>query len=180
MSQSTGAAKPPVSTLAVVALVCSVLCWFALVGFILGIVALVRIKRRQGALGGKTLAILAIVINLALVPTCGGVYAAIAIPNFILFQCRSKQSEARANLKALAAAEELFKAEHEAYTADLAALHWQPAGGERLRYEYLVVNATAQGFRAEARGSGDMAGDLWVITEAGEVEAVADHCTSRD
>lgn len=180
MSHSAGATKPPVSTLAVVALVCSVLCWFGFLGLILGVIALVRINKRQGALGGKTLAVLAIVLNLALIPTCGGVYAAIAIPNFIMFQCRSKQSEAKANLKALSAAEEMYRAEHEAYTPDLAALRWQPAGGERLRYDYLVVSAAKESFRAEARGTGDMAGDLWAITEAGEVEAVADHCSARD
>lgn len=172
-------AKPPVSTLAVVALVCSVLCWGVFLGLILGIIALVRINKRAGALGGKTLAILAIVINLALIPTCGGIYAAIAIPNFIKYQCRAKQSEARANLRALAVAEEMFKAERGTYAPDLAALGFKPQG-DRLRYDYVVVAATADEFRAEARGKEDMAGDTWVITRGGDPQAAQDRCAVGD
>ncbi len=44
-----------------------------------------------------------------------GVLAAIAVPNFIKFQCRSKQSEARANLKALNLAQTAFKVEKDRF-----------------------------------------------------------------
>ncbi len=167
--------KPPTSTLAIVALVVSFLCWPVFLGLILGIVALVRINGSQGKLGGKTLAIIAIVLNLGLIPTCGGMMAAIAIPNFIKFQCRAKQSEAKANLKALYVAEELHRGEKDTYTTDLATLEFRPQG-ERIRYDYVVVEAGRTGFRAEARGKGDMAGDLWIMTNANDLQNVESKC----
>lgn len=169
--QPTG--NPPTSTLAIVALVLSFLCMP--IGLILAIVALVRINKSNGALGGKTLAIVALVLNLVLVPTCGGIYAAIAIPNFIKFQCRSKQTEAKSNLKALFVAEEMYRAEKDTYTQDLDALQFKPMG-QMLRYDYVVAQASREGFRAEARGKGDMAGDLWVIANANEVQNVTNKC----
>lgn len=165
--------KPPVSILAVLALALAFLCMP--VGLVLAIIALVRINKSGGRLGGKTIAIVALVLNLVLVPTCGGIYAAIAIPNFIKFQCRSKQSEARSNLKALFVAEEMFKAEHQGYSPDLAAIGFSPMG-ERLRYDYVIVSADPQSFRAEARGKDDMAGDVWAITAANDLQSVQDKC----
>lgn len=167
--------KPPTSTLAIVSLITSFLCWPVFLGLILGIVSLVRINKSEGRLGGKTLAIIAIAMNLALIPTCGGIYAAIAIPNFIMYQCRSKQSEAKGNLKALFVAEELYRSEKEGYSQDFAALGFTPMG-QTSRYDFVVVQASREGFRAEARGKGDMAGDLWAITNANDLQNVKDKC----
>lgn len=167
--------KPPTSTLAIVSLITSFLCWPVFLGLILGIVSLVRINKSDGRLGGKTLAIIAIAMNLALLPTCGGLLAAIAIPNFIMFECRSKQTEAKGSLKALFAAEEMYRGEKDSYTQDLAALGFKPEG-QGTRYDYVVVQASREGFRAEARGKGDMAGDLWVITNAADVQNVTNKC----
>ncbi|OGQ25382.1 MAG: hypothetical protein A2138_26625 [Deltaproteobacteria bacterium RBG_16_71_12] len=169
--------KPPTSTLAIVSLITSFLCWPVFLGLILGIVSLVRINKSDGKLGGKTLAIIAIVMNLCLIPTCGGIYAAIAIPNFIMFQCRSKQSEAKGNLKALHVAEELYRGDKDSYTQDLGALEFKPMG-QTIRYDYVVVEASREGFRAEARGKGDMAGDVWAITNANDVQNVQNKCRS--
>jgi prepilin-type N-terminal cleavage/methylation domain-containing protein len=47
-------------------------------------------------------------IELMIVVAIIGILAAIAIPNFIKFQARSKQSEAKANLKAMFTAEKAF------------------------------------------------------------------------
>ncbi len=177
-SQVPHAGKPPVSTLAVVALIMSVLAWWCLGGLFLGVIALVRINKRGGALGGKTLAILAISLNLALIPACGGIVAAVAIPALVRYECVAKQGEARANLKALFVAEEQYRAEHEDYTDDLAALGFQPMG-DRLRYRYAVVSASPQGFSAEARGTDDMAGDVWAITNANELVNAGEKCRPR-
>lgn len=167
--------KPPTSTLAIVSLITSFFCWPFFLGLILGIVSLVRINKSEGKLGGKTLAIIAIVLNLCLIPTCGGIYAAIAIPNFIMYQCRSKQSEARNNLAALFAREELYRGDKDGYTQDLAALEFKPMG-QVIRYDYVVVQASREAFRAEARGKGDMAGDVWAITNANDVQNVDNKC----
>lgn len=63
-----------------------------------------------------------------------GILAAIAIPNFIRFQARSKQSECRTNLKVFVAAERAYFAEHHQYTPVLAELGFAPERGNRYAY----------------------------------------------
>jgi len=53
-------------------------------------------------------------IELMIVVAIIGILAAIAIPNFIKFQARSKQSEAKANLKAVFTAQKAFFQEKDA------------------------------------------------------------------
>jgi type IV pilus assembly protein PilA len=171
MSQSPQS-PAPTSALAIVALVCVFVCWP--VGLILSIVALVRISGSNGALGGKTIAIVALCLNVLIVPMVG-VMAAIAIPNFVKFQCRSKQSEARGNLKALYVAEEAYRAAQDKYSADLGALQFQPRGA-KIRYQYSVLSTTAASFVAEARGVGEMTGDLWRIDEHNNLVNVESKC----
>lgn len=170
MSQSVQA--PKTSTLAIIALVMSVL--FFPVGLVLAIVALVRISSSRGALGGQAIAIVALVISLLIVPFCGGIAAAIAIPNFVKFQCRAKQSEAKANLKALMVAEESFRGENDTYSTDFAAIGFQPVG-RKLRYRYLAT-ASKETYVGEARGEGDMEGDVWTIDQDGKLMAVNNIC----
>lgn len=62
-------------------------------------------------------------------------FAAIATPKFISFSCRSKQSEAKGNLKALFVGERVFFDENNAYTADLARIEFAPRGAN-IRYIY--------------------------------------------
>jgi len=167
MSQSPQG-KPPTSTLAVVGLVLTCLCLqpFA---FIVSFIALIRILSSKGRLGGLVLAIVALCLT---VPLCG-VQAAIAVPNFVKFQCRSKQSEARATLRSLFAAEESFKADHNAYSTDPAAVGFSPIAS---RYQFRILEAGPATFRAEAAGIGDMAGDRWEIDQTGEAKNLEGKC----
>lgn len=64
---------------------------------------------------------------------CGGVpvvgiLAAIAVPNFMRFQCLSKQAEAKTNLAGLFTAQKAFYGEYGTYTSDLVSLNWSPDG----------------------------------------------------
>jgi Tfp pilus assembly protein PilE len=102
----------PTSTLALVALILAILC--PPIGFILGIVAFVRINGSNGQLGGKNLALIAMIMPGAMVPVAG-ILAAIAIPNFIRYQLRAKGSEAKTNLMSLKTTQEMFRAERDAY-----------------------------------------------------------------
>src|SRR3954466_11359669 len=96
---------PPTNGLAIATLALDFVCWPT--GLMLGIVALIQIKRSGGRQGGTGIAIAAIAIPFAIIP----LLLAIAVPNFLKFQCRSKQVEAKSNLRALAVAEESYRAE---------------------------------------------------------------------
>lgn len=131
------AQRPPQKpySLPTVALVFSLLglctCIGSLIGPILGIIALLRISREPG-LAGRGLAIAAIVTPLILLP----VQAAIAIPNFIRFQARSKQSECKANLRALATAQRQYREAKGQYATGLEELGFTVPRGNR--YAYLL------------------------------------------
>jgi type IV pilus assembly protein PilA len=67
-----------------------------------------------------------------------GILAAIAIPNFIKFQARSKQSEAKANLKAMFTAEKAYIQEKDAYNTLINIVGFAPERNNR--YAYFLSN----------------------------------------
>jgi type IV pilus assembly protein PilA len=79
-------------------------------------------------------------IELMIVVAIIGILAAVAIPQFIKFQARSKQSEAKTNLKALFTAQKSWYGEHDAYLPDGAIIGWAPENGNR--YAYWVSTGT--------------------------------------
>jgi len=80
-------------------------------------------------------------IELMIVVAVVGVLAAIAIPNFLKFQARSKQSEAKANLKSLFIAEKAWFHEHDEYTPRIHRIGFAPERGNR--YAVYVGSKTA-------------------------------------
>ena len=97
-----------------------------------------------GKSNGTTL-VLIVVAAVAAVPVVVaiiGILAAIAIPNFIRFQARSKQSECRTNLKALTVAARGYFDEHHQYTPVLSELGFNPERGNR--YAYFVGPGTQE------------------------------------
>jgi type IV pilus assembly protein PilA len=73
-------------------------------------------------------------IELMIVVAIIGILAAIAIPNFIRFQARSKQSEAKASLKSYFTAERAYFADKEEYTGNIYSVGFQPERGNRYAY----------------------------------------------
>ncbi len=65
-----------------------------------------------------------------------GVLAAIAIPNFLAFNCRAKQSEAKTNLAGLYTSERAFFGEYNTYTTDLLTANWMPDGSPLYIYGF--------------------------------------------
>lgn len=129
-------------------------------------------------------------IELMIVVAIIGILAAIAIPNFVKFQCRSKQSEAKTNLKALYVAEESYYAEQDQYltiaTCDQQACvaitndaGWSPKG-DRIRYSYATTataSATAPTFVGLAGGSeASVNTDSWQITQANDLVNKVNAC----
>src|SRR5437773_1453977 len=77
-------------------------------------------------------------IELMIVVAIIGILAAIAIPNFIKFQARSKQSEAKANLKAMFTAEKAFYQEKDRFSSYVAEVGFAPERNNR--YNYALTN----------------------------------------
>jgi type IV pilus assembly protein PilA len=73
-------------------------------------------------------------IELMIVVAIIGILSAVAIPNFIRFQARSKQSEAKTNLKAIFTAQKAYFGERDRYTSNLQTVGFTPEAGNRYSY----------------------------------------------
>jgi len=74
-------------------------------------------------------------IELMIVVAIIGILAAIAIPNFIRFQARSKQSEVKTNLKALFTGQKSRFGEKDRYAVTLGEVGFAPERGNRYYYD---------------------------------------------
>ena len=74
-------------------------------------------------------------VELMIVVAIIGILAAIAIPNFMKYQARTKQAEPRANLKSLFAAQRSIFVEQDSYVSSLEFIYWVPERGNR----YMMV-----------------------------------------
>ncbi len=104
------------------------------IAIILAIVSLVKSSEPAFA-ARKTLSIITLVLGLVYVPVVG-ILAAIAIPNFIRFQARSKQSECKSNLKAAFLAQQSYFAEKGAWGESAREIGFTVDG--RNRYAYRI------------------------------------------
>jgi prepilin-type N-terminal cleavage/methylation domain-containing protein len=71
-----------------------------------------------------------ILITLAIV----GLLAAIAVPNYLRYQARAKQSEAKTNLRGIFAGQKSFLGERDAYSPHVADIGFHPERGNRYAY----------------------------------------------
>ena len=127
-------------------------------------------------------------IELMIVVAIIGILAAIAIPNFVKFQCRSKQSEAKGSLKAIYTAEESYRAEQDKYincnTTDCGVGGTSPIGfnpkGNKVRYHYDVSGATSIVFLSKAivntTFTGELNTDNWTIDQANTTVNTTNGC----
>jgi type IV pilus assembly protein PilA len=128
-------------------------------------------------------------IELMIVVAIIGILAAIAIPNFLKFQAKSKQSEAKTNLKAIYVAETGYFGENNVY-ADFATVNWVPVG-KKLIYAYSIsgtppaaaaatgttTTATATTYTSTAGYTGT---PTWVVTGIGAGTALPAISASGD
>lgn len=81
-------------------------------------------------------------IELMIVVAIIGILAAIAIPNFVKFQAKGKQSEVNANLKAIFSAQKANFPQLNGYWSDIGGIGFAPERGNRYRYDLGATAAT--------------------------------------
>ncbi|MBL8955305.1 MAG: prepilin-type N-terminal cleavage/methylation domain-containing protein [Myxococcaceae bacterium] len=91
-------------------------------------------------------------IELMIVVAIIGILAAIAIPNFIRFQARSKQSEVKTNLKAVFTGQKTLIGEKDRFSNLVAEVGFAPERGNRYYYD-LGTTAGAVGGSTETRAT---------------------------
>ena len=100
-------------------------------------------------------------IELMIVVAIIGILAAIAIPNFIRFQARSKQSEVKGNLKAVFTAERSYYQEHDKYGRFFRQIGFAPERNNRYAFQLgaAVTNQESRVLVDIAPLNGDPAGN---------------------
>ncbi|MBS2029370.1 MAG: prepilin-type N-terminal cleavage/methylation domain-containing protein [Deltaproteobacteria bacterium] len=78
-------------------------------------------------------------IELMIVVAIIGILAAIAIPNFIKFQARSKTGEAKSNLKGYFTAEKAYYQDHDVFCSDMTKVGFNPERGNRYAYDFSIA-----------------------------------------
>ena len=105
-------------------------------------------------------------IELMIVVAIIGILAAIAIPNFMNYQCKSKQSEAKQNLGTIAKGEEAYLAEYDVYSSSLGNIGFATKGTPRYSYVVTANGATGYSATATAPNLKGTVTDIWTIDEA--------------
>ncbi|GAB6145139.1 type IV pilin protein [Desulfocicer niacini] len=116
-------------------------------------------------------------IELMIVVAIIGILAAIAIPNFLNYQCKAKQSEAKSNLGTIRSMQEAYFAEHDEYAVTMGAIGFSTKGNNR--YTYTSAGTTTFTATATSQGNGvkTAAGDdVWTITNDGTLTNTTNAC----
>ena len=117
-------------------------------------------------------------IELMIVVAIVGILAAIAIPNFLNYQCKAKQAEAKALLGNVRVAQEAYFAENDVYSNSHSQIGFSIRGGSPV-YTYsstVTNNSTQNTFTATATATINGNTDTWTIDEEGTLTNSASGC----
>jgi type IV pilus assembly protein PilE len=119
-------------------------------------------------------------IELFIVVIIIGVLAALAIPRFMNTTARSKQSEAQGILKQIYTLERTYYQEHDAYTADIAALGIEIMAQTWYTYTIQIqgTNFIATANAADPGIDDDPTPDIWTIDGTGVMVCVSNDVTN--
>lgn len=111
-------------------------------------------------------------IELMIVVAIIGVLAAIAIPNFMNYQCKAKQTEAKRNLGTIKTQQYAYRAEWDTY-GSLSNIGFSI--DTDARYSYSMSNNTSS-FTATAAATVNGKGDSWSLNETGDLVINSNAC----
>lgn len=115
-------------------------------------------------------------IELMIVVAIIGILAAIAIPNFMNYQCKARQSEAKTALGTLRTLQEAYYAQYDTYTDNLSNLGYELKGDAKYDNPD-ISSADASGFAATITGNaGNVNGDEWSVDETGVITNTSNTC----
>jgi type IV pilus assembly protein PilA len=100
--------------------------------------------------GRRTLSVAVNVISGLVLLCCLGSFA-MTIPSFLRMPVRAKQAECKTNLKLLFTAERAYRADHNALSATLKPLDWEPERGNR--YAYFLGTSGKMSLRTGAKAT---------------------------
>jgi prepilin-type N-terminal cleavage/methylation domain-containing protein len=107
-------------------------------------------------------------VELMIVVAIIAVLAAVVIPNYMTYQNRSRQSEARILLSGVYASEITYFAEHSVYAGTFRDISFRPSS-EPKYYKNWYINISGDKFHFRASCSADLDRDgyydLWMITD---------------
>ncbi len=107
-------------------------------------------------------------VELMIVVAVIAVLAAVVIPNYLTYQNRSRQSEARILLSGVYASEITYFAEHSVYAGSFHDISFRPAS-EPKYYKNWYLNISGDRFHFRASCSADLdndgKSDLWMVTD---------------
>jgi len=118
-------------------------------------------------------------IELMIVVAIIGILAAIAIPNFMNYQCKAKQSEVKSNLGNIRTAQEAYFAEYDWYGTTSAAIGFSAKGTPRYTYSYSGRSSTAFIVTGSSTSIKGASTDLWTIDQLGDLNNVTNACTGN-
>jgi prepilin-type N-terminal cleavage/methylation domain-containing protein len=118
-------------------------------------------------------------IELMIVVAIIGIMAAIAIPNFMNYMCKSKQTEAKQSLGAIATGNESWAAEDDAssYTTNTVEIGFNPRGTPKYTY-YFTGAADSTSFEAGASADAikSTSTDVWTINQERDLNLISNAC----
>ena len=116
-------------------------------------------------------------IELMIVVAIIGVLAAIAIPNFLNYQCKAKQSEAKSGLGTIRTTQEAYFAEYDTYGDAIAKIGFETKGNAR--YNFSILGGDTNSYTASATSSDVKRGgstDNWTIVTSGTLNNTVNAC----
>jgi type IV pilus assembly protein PilA len=114
-------------------------------------------------------------IELMIVVAIIGILAAIAIPNFMNYQCKAKQSEAKSALGSIKTQQVAYFAEYDTFATSTDQVGFSIDSDARYTYSIAAATPTTN-FTATATANINGNTDTWIINRTGPLSNTSNAC----